>query len=325
MSLKVLVTGQTFQPRFLSLLREKGYEVEFHPEFLTEAELAGALQDKDAFILGGVEFVSAKTLESASRLKVIAVVAVGYQSYVDVDAAASRGIVVTNTPHANARATAEMTIALMTALRRKIPFLNSLAKAGLWSDDTFADDLHGATLGIIGAGAIGMIVAEIAGLGFGMNLLYHSRSAKPQLEEGTKAQRVSLEQLLRMSDIVTLHVPIVPETKGLLGEAEFQFMKPSALLINTARPQVVDPFALAHALRTKSIAGCAMDGFYEEPAPSAQLDPYGLLSLSDEIFLLAPHVGYLTQDSVSQMCQLATESVISILENRPWKYVVSPD
>jgi lactate dehydrogenase-like 2-hydroxyacid dehydrogenase len=322
MSFNVLVTGQTFQPQFIELLRDRSYEVEFHPEFLAEAELAQAMQDKDALILGGTEFVSAKTLESASKLRVVAIVAVGYQSYIDIDAATRKGIAVTNTPNANARATAEMTIALMTALRRKIPSLNSMAKSGVWADGTFADNLHGATLGIIGAGAIGSLVAEIAGFGFGMNLLYHNRSAKPVLEERTKAQRVSLDELLRRSDVVSLHLPITNETAGLLGKHEFQLMKPTALLVNTARPQIVDPFALANALGTKSIAGCGMDGYYEEPAPSAQADSYGLLSLSDEIFLLAPHVGYLTHDSVAQMCQMAVESVISILEKRTGKNVV---
>jgi gluconate 2-dehydrogenase len=200
--------------------------------------------------------------------------------------------------------------------------LNAEVKKGNWPDDVAADTLQGAVLGIIGAGAIGSIVAEIAALGLGMQVLYYSRSAKPELEARTRARRVSLAELLHESDVVSLHVPITDETRGLIGEAELELMKPSAILVNTARPQVVAPDALAKALQLHSIAGCAMDGYYVEP-PAKEMDQYGLLSLPDDVFLITPHVGYLTHQSIYKMSELAVEGVIAILEGRPWKYVVN--
>lgn len=323
MPFQVLVTGRTFERQFLDLLKARGYEVEFHSEHLAEPALKSALKDKDAFILGGVEFVSAETLDSNSTLKVIAVAAVGYQSYVDVEAASRQGILITNTPNANARATAEMTISLMTALWRQVPYLNSETKRGRWHDGVVAGTLQGAVLGIVGAGTIGSVVAEIAALGLGMKVVYHSRSAKPELEATIGAQRLSLEELLRVAEVVSLHVPITEETQGLIGEQELSLMKREAILVNTARPQVVDPEALFEALASRSIR-CAMDGYYDEP-PSKSSDRYGLLGLPDDVFLITPHVGYLTHQSIHKMSELATESVISILERRPWKYIVNRD
>jgi len=322
MPFEILVTGHTFERHFLEVLSARGYSVEFHSEHLPEPELKKALENKDAFILGGVEYVSAETLEANSTLKVIAVAAVGYQSYVDLEAATRKGILVTNVPNANARATAEMTISLMTSLWRKVAYLSSEVKKGNWPDDVVAGTLQGAVLGIIGAGAIGSIVAEIAAFGLGMQVLYYSRSAKPELEARTRARRVSLGELLSESDVVSLHVPITDETRGLIGEAELALMKPTAILVNTARPQVVRAQALSKALQTGSIAGCAMDGYYDEP-PN-ELDQYGLLNLPDDIFLVTPHVGYLTRESIYKMSELAVEGVIAILEERPWQYVVNP-
>ena len=323
MPLQILVTGRTFEQHFLTVLSARGYSVEFHPEPLPEAELKERLKNKDAFIHAGVEYVSARALESNSTLKVIAVVAVGYQSYVDVEAATRQGILVTNIPNANARATAEMTISLMTSLWRKVAYLNSETKKGNWPDDVVANTLQGAVLGIIGAGAIGSIVAEIAAFGLGMTILYHSRSGKPELEMRTRARRVSPGELLSESDVVSLHVPITDATRGLIGEAELASMKRSAILVNTARPQVVVGDALSRALLTRSIAGCAMDGYYDEP-PASGIDQYGLLDLPDDIFIITPHVGYLTHQSIYTMSELAMESVIAVLEGRSWKHVVNP-
>lgn len=324
MAFQILVTGQTFEKHFLEVLRARGYAVEFHPEHLTEPKLKEALRNKDAFILGGVEFVSAEALESNHNLKVIAVAAVGYQSYVDIEAANRAGIRVTNTPNVNARATAEMTISLMTSLWRKVGYLNSEVKAGNWPDHVVSGTLEGAVLGIVGAGNIGSIVAEIAASGFGMKVLYYNRSAKPKLEKRTGARRESLQQLLQLADVVSLHLPITEDTKHIIGKPELGMMKPGAIMVNTARPQLVDPHALRNALSKKTIAGCAMDGYYDEPPSSESTDNYRLLNLPDDVFLITPHVGYLTHQSVYKMSELATESVIDILEERHCKYVVNP-
>jgi glyoxylate reductase len=326
MAFKILVTGQTFRERFIQLLRDKGYEVEHRTEQkVDERTLARLIKDKDALILGGVEYASRRVLQAARRLKVVAVTAVGYQSYVDVKAATTLGIAVTNTPDANARATAEMTVALMLALKRQIPFTSHMAKGGKWLDDLVTGSLYRETVGIIGMGTIGSIVAAILSLGFGMRVVYHSRSAKREVEERTGCVRLPLDELLRQSDVVSLHVPITPETKGMIGARQFRLMKRSAILINTARPQVVTPGALYNALSDNLIAGCAMDGYYTEPPPLPSEDRHNLLILPDTKFIITPHIGYLTRDSLDKMCEIATNSAISILEGLDSPYVVNPD
>jgi lactate dehydrogenase-like 2-hydroxyacid dehydrogenase len=134
-----------------------------------------------------------------------------------------------------------------------------------------------------------------------------------------------LEELLRMSDIVSLHCPLTKETMGLIGIEQLQMMKNSALLINVARAKLVDPEALSTALRDSTIAGCAMDGYYIEPAPSPEKDPYGLLELPDEVFLVTSHLAYLTEDSIRKMSELAANSIINLLSGGDWNYVVNPD
>lgn len=325
MPFKVLVTGQTFREEYLRLLQDNGYEVEHRTEQkVDEPTLLRILRDKDAFILGGVEYASRRVLRAAKRLKVVAVVAVGYESYVDEKAATSQGIAVTNIPHANARATAEMSVALLLALKRQIPFVNGAAKKGKWRDDLITDGLNGETIGIVGMGMIGSLVAEMTKLSFGMRVVYHSRSGKPDVEKRTGGVRLPLEELLCVSDVVSLHVPITPETKWMIGARQFKLMKRSAVLINTARPQVVAPRALSHALRNNLIAGCAMDGYYTEPPRSQSEDEHGLLTLPDHKFIVTPHIGYLTRDSIQKMCELATKSVMSILEGRGWAHIVNP-
>jgi glyoxylate reductase len=325
MPFKVLVTGRTFREEFVQLLRDKGYEVEHRTDQkIDESTLSRLLRDKNALLLGGVEYASRKVLQEAARLKVVAVAAVGYHSYVDVEAATRQGIAVTNTPEVNARATAEMTVALLLALKRQVPFTTRAAKKGRWLDDLISDNLYGGTLGIIGMGEIGSLVAEIMSLGFGMRVVYHSRSPKRETERRIGCERLPLEELLGVSDVVSLHVPITPETKWMIGQRQLKLMKRSAILVNTARPHVVAPRALYNALNENRIAGCAMDGYFVEPPPPLGKDRYGLLTLPDDKFIVTPHIGYLTRNSIQKMCEIATNSVISILEGRECPYVVNP-
>jgi lactate dehydrogenase-like 2-hydroxyacid dehydrogenase len=209
-----------------------------------------------------------------------------------------------------------MAIALMLSMARKVPFINQLTKSGRWRNDLVTRTLFHSTLGIIGMGAIGSLVADIARHGFDMNILYANPTVKPPVEQRTGAKRVSLEELVRVSDVISLHCPLTPETTNLIDDSQFRLMHPHALLINTARPHLVDPAALAVALNTRRIAGCAMDGYYIEPAPSPQADPYGLLLLSDEVFAVTSHLAYLTEDSIQKMCELAAWSVINVLEGQ---------
>ena len=325
MSAKILITGETFLSNNVDILKQKGYDIEVRTKHLDEDALVDALTGKDVYILGGVETATAGAIKRTNGLKIIAVMGTGYQSFVDADAATQKGIVITNTPNTNSRAVAEMTIGFMLSMRRKISFINHLTKTGGWRDDIVSKNLHGQTLGIIGMGAIGSIVAEIAHNGLGMNIVYHSRSPKPVIEERVKAKKVTLEKLLSQSDFVSLHCPTTQETTHMVGELQFKMMKKTAILVNNARPQVVEPNALYTALKEGYIAGCAMDGYYSEPAPSPENDSYGLLNLPDEIFLVSSHLAYLTEDSIQKMCDLATTSVINVLEGKEDKHIVNPE
>ena len=173
-------------------------------------------------------------------------------------------------------------------------------------------------------GAIGQIVAEIATLGLGMKVVYHSRSHKPDIESRLGVEYLPLEKLLQTVDVLSLHCALTPETTDLLGRRELGLMKSSAIIVNTARPKIINPQSLHKALMDNTIAGCAMDGYYIEPAPSPQDDPYGLLSIKDDVFLVTSHLAYLTEDSIRRMCELAVNSILRLFDGQPWDFVVNP-
>lgn len=325
MSQKILVTGKIFLSNNINIFKEQGFDVELQKEYIDENALVNVLVGKDAYILGGREVATKEVINKTNRLKVIAIMGSGYQSFVDLDAANQKGIVVTNTPDSNTRAVAEMTIGFMLSMRRKIFFINHLTKTGQWCDDIVSKDLYGQVLGIIGMGKIGIMVAHIAHYGFGMNIIYHNRNTKPAVAQYLGAKKVSMDELLNVSDFISIHCPITKETKDMIGEEEFSKMKKSAILINNARPHVVKPDALYTALKERKIAGCAMDGYYTEFSPNPNNDPYGLLKLPDEIFLVSSHVAYLTKDSIIKMCDLATNSVINVLKGKKDEYIVNPE
>src|SRR5436190_15846128 len=191
---QVLFTGGSLSPIDAEYLTRAGLDVEVQRVDLSEAELAKVLADKDAYILGGVERASAESLAHAERLKTIAFLGVGYHAFVDTEAATARGIAVTNAPGANARAVAEFTMALMLDAWRRVTYLIQETKAGRWPE-LKGRNLEGKTLGIVGMGAIGSIVAAIAARGYGMRVVYHSRSAKPALDKEIGATQVSLDDL----------------------------------------------------------------------------------------------------------------------------------
>ncbi len=324
--MKALITGQTFVEEVKQKLEQAGFEISNPTKHLEEADLIEALQGVDAYLLGGVEKATAKAIMSADNLKVIAFLGVGYESFVDVDAATKRGIAVTNTPRANTEAVAEMTIGMMLAMRRQIPYINAAAKAGQWREDIVSRNLQGNKLGIIGMGAIGQVVARRAHKGFDMEILYYSRTRKEHIEAEIGAQFVSLDALLTQSDFVSIHCTFTPETKGMIGAREIALMKEDAILINTARPWIVQPEALYEALVNRRIAGAAMDGYYIEPAPRPEEDPYKLLQLPDDVFIITTHLAYLTEDSIYTMCDMAANSVISILvKQEEYPYIVNPE
>jgi glyoxylate reductase len=246
--------------------------------------------------------------------------AVGYDN-VDVDAASARGVVVTNTPGVLDDATADLAMALLLAVARRVVEADRFVRAGSftgWRPDLFVGtDLAGKTLGIVGLGRIGAATARRAALGFGMRLLYTARSPKPDAERELGARRVELYDLLEASDFVSVHVPLTVETRHLLDRAALARMTRQAILVNTARGAVIDEAALVAALRERRIAGAGLDVYEREPAIAA-----GLAELDNVVLL--PHLGSATVETRERMAHRAVDNVLAVLAGRPPRDPVIP-
>ncbi len=260
--------------------------------------------------------VGATDLEGLPRLRIVANCAVGVDN-VDLAACAARGVVVTHTPAVLTDATADLTLALILAVTRRLKEGARLVEGGHWTGwdprQLLGFELGGATLGLVGAGRIGRAVGRRA-LAFGMRLCYTAREAKPEFERETGAQRMSLEDLLARSDVVTLHVPSNATTRGLIGRDALRRMKRTAFLINTARGDIVDEEALIAALDDGRLAGVGLDVFQREP-----FVPEALVRHPAAVVL--PHLGSATVRTRRAMAGLAAANVRAVLAGQP---AVSP-
>ncbi len=308
----VLITRRTF-PAVLDLFERAGLTFDHNAadEPLAPAELAARLQGARALMPLLTDRVDAALLDAAPSLEIVANVAVGYDN-VDVAAATARGVVVSNTPGVLTEATADLTMALLLAAARRLPEADAYTRAGRFQGwELFQPhlglDVGGQTLGIAGMGRIGRAVARRAALGFDMPILYASRSPVPAVETELGARRVDLETLLRESDFVSLHLPLTPQTHHLIGAPQLALMKPTAILINTARGPIVDEAALVAAIESGVIAGAALDVYEEEPA----VHP-GLLALHRHM-VLVPHIGSATTRTRERMSLTAAANVVAVL------------
>lgn len=265
-------------------------------------------READALLTLVTDPIDAALLDACPRLRAIANLAVGTDN-VDTEAAAARGIAVGNTPDVLTDATADLALALLLALARRIVPGAARVRAGEWRTwepaGDLGADLAGATLGIVGWGRIGQAVARRAE-GFGMDILHSSRSSG-----------VPLDELLARADFVSLHVPLTPETRHLIGARALARMKDTALLVNTARGGVVDQDALRAALHDGAIAGAALDVTEPEPLPVDHplLDAPNLLVL--------PHVGSATVRTRARMAEMAVENLLAALDGRPMPHPVA--
>jgi len=256
--------------------------------------------------MGGTEF------KNLPNLRIVANVAVGYNN-VDVVAAEMRKVIVTNTPGVLTDATADLTWALILATTRRLVEGVDLVRSGTWAgwhpEQLLGLELRGRTLGLLGAGRIGQAVGRRAP-GFGLRILYTARSAKPEFESDTGAIRVDQGRLLRESDILSLHVPAAPETKGIINTASLARMKPGAILINTARGDLVREEALAQALESGHLGAAGLDVYAEEPEIHPRL-------LSAPRTVLLPHIGSATAETRRKMATIAVANVQSVLSGKP--------
>ena len=304
----------------LELLHKKEYNVVVRKKksIITKRELLNETKQVDALMCMLTDPVSKDVIRSMERCKVISTYAVGFNN-IDVAAATEKGITVTNTPGVLTDATADIAFGLLLAGARHFIVGDAMTRKGKfigWAPMLLlGKPVAGKTIGIIGAGRIGSAMAERAA-GFGMKILYYSRTQKPELENKLNARKVSLKTLLKQSDFVSLHCPLTPDTHHLLGKAELKVMKTSAVLINTARGEVVDEKALARALRKKEIFAAGLDVFEQEPKVER-----ALLSLPNVVLL--PHIGSGTDETREKMARIAAKNIIGILEGRGKVYRVN--
>ncbi len=297
------------------ILEGKGYEVTVgswdRPP--TKKDLIKALRKKPykAVITLLTDPIDADVYDATPEVKVFANYAVGYNN-LDIEEAKKRNIVVTNTPGNFSHTAGEHTMALILSLASNIASGDRFVRAKKfrgWDPMLFiGTDLPGKTLGIIGAGRIGSSVAGMAYKGFGMNIVYTDIHKNEQLESECNAQRLeSVEDVLKTSDFISLHVPLLPETKHLINEKSLGIMKKTAYLINTSRGTVIDEKALVQALKDEKIAGAGLDVFEEEPYLAR-----GLTRLQNVV--LTPHIATSTLQAREEMSKIAVENVISVLE-----------
>jgi glyoxylate reductase len=316
---KVLVT-RDLPGDAISRLRER-FQVDLPTpdEEINHGRLVEHLVDKQGLLCLLTDRIDAEVLANAPLLKVISVCAVGYNN-VDVKEATRRGILVTNTPGVLRETTADLAWALLLAAARRIPEGDRMVRSGRfggWSPSLLlGHDVHGKTLGIIGMGDIGTAVARRAA-GFGMRILYHNRNPSPLAAE-VGAEMVSLDHLLSNADFVSLHVPLSQSTRHLIGKRELDMMKPTAILINVSRGEVIDEAALVEALKKGWIASAGLDVFENEPRMAE-----GLVELDNVV--LTPHIGSASVETRERMAQMAVKDLVDGLEGRRPPHLVNPE
>jgi D-3-phosphoglycerate dehydrogenase len=273
----------------LQPLVDAGFVVEKRPR-LDYGELCEALKDSEGLVVRSETKVTADLLDSAPRLRIVGRAGVGVDN-IDVPAATARGVVVMNAPDGNTITTAEHTLALLIAMARRLPQANSSLKAGRWERKEFVGtELQGKTLGIIGLGRIGRVVANRA-RAFGMNVAAYDPFIAPEQARDMQIELASLDEVFKRADFLTVHTPLTPETRGIIGDEAFTKMKKGVRIINCARGGLIDETALFKAIKSGVVAGAALDVFAEEP-PAAD---HPLLSLEEVI--VTPHLGASTAEA----------------------------
>ncbi|MDQ3517254.1 MAG: NAD(P)-binding domain-containing protein, partial [Gemmatimonadota bacterium] len=298
---RILIADKISADGLLPLQQDSRFEIVNRPG-LTGEDLKLAIADADAVIVRSATRISRAALASPGRLKVIGRAGVGVDT-IDVDAATEHGIAVLNAPSGNTISAAELAFALLLALVRRVPAADRSMKQGEWDRARFSGtELHGKTMGLIGAGRIGGEVSRRA-RAFGMRVLVYDPYLNEEKARTLEVELTSLEDVLRRADVISIHVPLTESTAGLIGEAQLAMMKPGALLVNAARGGIVDEAALASALAGRRIGGAALDVFEQEPLPADH--PFRSL---DNI-ILTPHLGASTEEAQQNVALEIAEAV----------------
>jgi len=295
---KILVTDPIHEDGIRMLKEVGGVDVRTE---LTPKQLLGKIKGYDVLVVRSATKVTKDVIDAGRKLKIIARAGAGLDN-IDVQAASARGIKLINAPEAPTIAVAELVIGLMLSWARQLPRADASTKQGRWEKtQLMGSELHGKTLGIIGTGRIGRAVGYRA-KAFLMNLLAFDVGRSAEFAERTGGRYVDLDELLHESDFVTLHVPLTPQTHHMIGKRELGLMKPTAVLINTSRGEVVDETALVEALRKGKIAGACLDVYEREPPKGSPL-----LKLPNVI--LTPHIGASTAEAQRDAAVLVAEKI----------------
>jgi len=318
---KIYITSRSFGQHCKEAIEliESVAEVERNPygRALNERELLKVVEDVEGLIVGG-DKIDRKIIEHSKKLKIIARHGIGVDN-IDLKAAIDKSIIVTFAPHVNADSVADFTMGLILTLARHIHQAHISMSQGKWESTKFIGfEICGKTIGIIGLGEIGYKVAKRAG-GFDMRVLYWSRRRKTNIEEELGIQYVSFETLLKESDFITAHMALTDETHGMIGEKEFDLMKKTAYLINTARGPIVEEKALYEALKDGKIAGAAVDVYLKEPPGSDN----PLLKLDNVV--KTPHIAAYTIEAIRRMDMVNAEDIVRFFKGQKPIYIANPE
>lgn len=314
MSKPVVLLFEPIHERALAQLEQRA-EVRM-AESLDEDDLIASVSDVEGIIIRANGRITRRLMQAAPKLKVVARHGTGVEA-IDREAADELGVTVVNSPDANFESVAEQCLAFMLILGKRIREADLAIRSGDWDSRyrLIGVELLGKTLGLVGFGRIGQRVAEMARRALSMSILYYDVLDYPQAEQELGAERASLDEVLKRSDFVSVHVPLVPATRGLIGTEALKMMKPGAFLINSSRGPVVDQQALIQALQERWIAGAGLDVYDPEPLPAD--DP--LLTLENVI--LSPHMAGHTDEALYRMAQVA-EDVMRVIEGEAPRYPV---
>jgi glyoxylate reductase len=317
---KVFATHSLFEAARQILQASCDVEYWAKPQRPPRADLLRRVKDKQGLVCLLTEKINDELLQAAPKLQIAANVAVGFDN-IDVAACTKRGVVATNTPGVLDETTADFAWTLLMAVARRLGEGEALARSGKWKgwdlDQLVGADVWGKTLGIVGFGRIGRAVARRAG-GFQMKVIYtDALRVSAEVEKELKAEFRDMNTLLGESDFISVHVPLLPETRGLFDAAKFHRMKPTAFLINTSRGPVVDEAALVAALEERKIAGAGLDVYENEPF----IHP----GLKRANVVLAPHIASASLETRTKMACIAAENVTAIFKGQRPPNMVNPE
>jgi len=314
---EIFITRSVFKDAIDILKRERHtIDINDSDRILPVRELVKRAHGKAGLICLLNDRIDSVVMDKLVSLKVISNIAVGYDN-IDIAAATQRGIMVTNTPGVLTETTADLAFALLLGAARRIPEADQFIRAGKFKNwqlmqPQMGVDIYKKTLGIVGMGAIGQAVAKRARRGFDMRVIYFGSSRKESVEKEYEAEFVEFDELLAMSDFISIHVPLTEKTRYMFSTEAFKKMKNTAILINTARGPVVDETALVEAIKDGQIRGAALDVFEEEPSVHLEL-----IKMKENV-VLAPHIGSASIETRLRMTKMAAMNMVEGLKgNRP--------